>query len=191
MTNSELKNILEWVERRGQFIWYDLQKHFGYDNKKMVLVQNTLRSNMPASNNLVDHLYVSGKDPYILFLTARVRHLLAELKNQKSPLISVGLLALSVVSKILDYFDIISPNLFWITLGTVVVALLFLYWRTKNAVWGGLTIGLVTGIIISIVPLFRGGVFDGYVIGKWVIIGTLLGLVAELLGKVSDYLKRK
>jgi hypothetical protein len=60
MTNEKLRSILEWAENRS-FTWADLQKQFGYDSQKMVSVQIALRSNMPASNNLVDHRYVSGK----------------------------------------------------------------------------------------------------------------------------------
>lgn len=191
MTNDELKKILEWVEKKGEFVWNDLHKQFRHDEKMRVLAENALRSNMPQSSDLVDHLYVSGQDPNILVLTTRGRSVLAELKNQTSPLTSAGLLVLTVISKALDYFDFISTNLFWIILGVIVVTLLFLYWRTRNAVWGGLTIGLIVGVVISVVPLFGGGSFDGYIIVKGAIIGTILGLVAELLGKISDYLRRK
>lgn len=81
MTNDELKSILEWINQRGKFMWSDLQSHFEYKSEKMALVQNALRSNMPASNNLVDHSYVSGENPNILVLTSNGRNLLTSLKN--------------------------------------------------------------------------------------------------------------
>lgn len=106
MTNEELKKVLDWAEKRG-FTWADLQKQFGYDNKKMISVQNALRSNMPAINNLVDHRYISGEDPNLLVITTNGRRIFAELKNQKSSLwnfshnpwvVGVGLLILSSIS---------------------------------------------------------------------------------------------
>lgn len=105
MTNKELKKILEWTENRN-FTWADLQNQFGYDTQKMVTVQNTLRSNMPATNNLVDHRYVSGENPDLLAITTNGRRILAELKNQETSLwkffhnpwiVGIGLLIFSSV----------------------------------------------------------------------------------------------
>ena len=74
----------------------------------------------------------------------------------------------------------------WIIFGITTLILLAVYWGRKNAVWGGFTIGIIVGLIIV---LFSG--FDWYVIGKGAISGTLVGFGAELLGKVSDHIKRK
>ncbi len=84
MTNDELRNILEWIENKREFFWSDLQYSFNYDVTKMTLVQNTLRSNMPVKNNLVDHLYVSDKNPNTLVLTANGRAMLINLKRNSS-----------------------------------------------------------------------------------------------------------
>lgn len=73
----------------------------------------------------------------------------------------------------------------WIILGAVSVVLLFIYWGGRNAVWGGLTIGAIIGAVIA---LFSG--FEWFVIAKSAITGTLIGFGAELLGKVSDKMRK-
>lgn len=80
---------------------------------------------------------------------------------------------------------------FWIILVVVFVILLIVYRRTKNAVWGGLTIGIIIGFIVAFFNLFKGNGFDWFIIGKSAVIFTILGFVAELLGKISDNYKRK
>lgn len=82
-------------------------------------------------------------------------------------------------------------NNIWILLGIIAAILLVVFWNRRNAVWGGLTLGIVIGFIVAIFLTFRGSGFDWFLIGKIAIVGTLLGFIAELLGKVSDYLKRK
>jgi cell shape-determining protein MreD len=79
----------------------------------------------------------------------------------------------------------------WIILGISSLILLIVYWRSRNAVWGGLTIGIILGLIIAIIYFFRGHVFSWYIIGKGAIIGTIVGFGAELLGKLSDFIKRR
>lgn len=74
----------------------------------------------------------------------------------------------------------------WIILGVISLILLAFYWRTRNAVWGGLTAGLIIGILWK----FIGGT-DWYIVIKVATVATLLGFGAELLGMLSDYLKRK
>jgi hypothetical protein len=74
----------------------------------------------------------------------------------------------------------------WIIIGIATLILLAIYWGRKNAVWGGFTIGIIIGLIMM---LFSG--FNLYVIGKGAALGTLIGFAAELLGKVSDFIKRK
>ncbi|MDP3729687.1 MAG: hypothetical protein Q8R26_02985 [bacterium] len=199
MTNKELRKILEWADKKGNFTWNDLQKQFGYDNQKMARAQNALRSNMPISKNLVDHLYISGGDPNLLVITSNGRLFLTNLRNQKSPfmdflhnpwIVGIGLLLLGAV-KWLDLGFIKSPNLYWIVFSIIAGILLFLYWHTKNAVWGGLTIGLIIGLLFLFYSFFNGSVLNWYVVGKGAIIGTLVGFGAELLGKFSDFLKNK
>jgi Na+/proline symporter len=79
----------------------------------------------------------------------------------------------------------------WTILGIITIVLLILFWRKRNAVWGGLTIGIIIGIIVALFYLFKGNGFNWFVIGKGAIAGTMLGFVAELLGKISDLIKKK
>jgi hypothetical protein len=75
----------------------------------------------------------------------------------------------------------------WTFLGIASIILLAIYcWRGRNAVWGGFTAGIIIGFIIA---LFSG--FNWYIVGKGAILGTIIGFVAELLGMLSDFLKRK
>lgn len=82
-------------------------------------------------------------------------------------------------------------NNIWILLGIVAAILLGVFWNRRNAVWGGLTLGIAGGFISAIFFTFRDNGFEWYIIGKIAIAGTLLGFIAELIGRVSDYLKRK
>ena len=78
----------------------------------------------------------------------------------------------------------------WVILGIVAVVLLIAFWWSRNAVWGGLTLGIIIGFIIAIIFVFKGSGFDWSIVGKSAIIGTLLGFMAELLGKLSDLVRR-
>lgn len=81
-------------------------------------------------------------------------------------------------------------NIIWLILGIISIALLIFYFRSRNAVWGGFTGGLIIGLMIAIFVVFKGTGFDWHIIGKGIVIGTILGFGAEMLGKVSDYLKK-
>ena len=73
----------------------------------------------------------------------------------------------------------------WTILGAIGVILLFVYWGRRNVVWGGLTTGVVVGLIIA---LLSG--FDWWIVAKGAILGTLVGFGAELLGKLADRMKK-
>lgn len=75
---------------------------------------------------------------------------------------------------------------YWTILGILAVVLLIYYWNSRNAVWGGFTFGIIIGLVLFI---FKGNFV--IVVGKSAVVGTLLGFLAELLGMLSDYLKRK
>ena len=79
----------------------------------------------------------------------------------------------------------------WQILGIITIILLAVFWKKKNAVWGGLTLGIIIGIIIAIFSVLKGNGFDWYVIGKSATLGTILGFVAELLGRGADLLKKE
>jgi len=83
-----------------------------------------------------------------------------------------------------------SIDIIWEIFGIITVALLIIYWRKRNAVWGGFAIGVIVGLIVSIFYLFQGSGFDWLVISKGAILGAMIGFVAELLGMVSDFIKK-
>jgi thiamine transporter ThiT len=66
------------------------------------------------------------------------------------------------------------------------VALVVSFFKKQNAIWGGATIGLVLGIIITIFNKFNWSITY-----KAIVIGILVGLVADLLGMISDLSKKK
>lgn len=78
---------------------------------------------------------------------------------------------------------------FWVILGAVSVVLLFLFWKHKNAVWGGLTAGIIIGLVLALIHISDG--FNWLLSIKGAILGTLIGSTAELLGMVSDKIKNK
>jgi len=80
----------------------------------------------------------------------------------------------------------------WTILTIISGILLILYFSSgRNSVWGGLTLGIIIGLIAVLIFVFRGNGFDWYIIGEAAIIGTLAGFIADLLGRLSDYLRRK
>lgn len=79
----------------------------------------------------------------------------------------------------------------WTIFGVISIVLLIIFWRKRNAVWGGLTLGISVGFIIAIFYLLKGTGFNWFIIGKAAVLGTMLGFVAELLGKVSDFSKKR
>lgn len=79
----------------------------------------------------------------------------------------------------------------WIILGIVSILLLAFYYNKKNAVWGGLAIGIILGLITAVIMYFQGFGFDWSIIGKFIVVCVLTGFGAELLGRIGDSLKRK
>jgi hypothetical protein len=80
----------------------------------------------------------------------------------------------------------------WIFLGILSVILLVIYFRkSKNSVWGGLTIGIPVGLVLTIIGFFKGNGFNWLIIVRVAIITTLLGFIADLLGSLSDLIKKK
>jgi hypothetical protein len=76
----------------------------------------------------------------------------------------------------------------WTILSIVALIILFLFFlKGPNAVWGGATIGLIAGIVI----VFIGDGFNWFIIYKSIVIGILMGGIAELLGLISSKLKSK
>ncbi len=74
----------------------------------------------------------------------------------------------------------------WNVLGIVAILSLIIFGKGRSSIWGGLTIGAIIGLIISIIYLFIEPGFQWSIIKKSAIIGTLCGLIADLLGKFSN-----
>jgi len=72
----------------------------------------------------------------------------------------------------------------WKALSVIVFILSVMYFRKgRNAVWGGLTIGIIIGSIISVLKFFAGKGFDWHIVIKATTLGILIGFLAELLAK--------
>jgi len=79
----------------------------------------------------------------------------------------------------------------WTILGVIAFVFLAISWNKRGAIWGGLTIGAIIGLIISVIYLFRGDGFNWAFILKGAVSGTMAGLFAELLGRMSGSTKKK
>ena len=79
----------------------------------------------------------------------------------------------------------------WIILAILSVVVLIVFWQSKNAVWGGFTTGAFIGLIVAIVFLIIEKGFSWSFIYKGAIIGVFVGVVADLLGRLSDVMKQK
>jgi len=80
----------------------------------------------------------------------------------------------------------------WSILATASVLLLIVYFhKGKNAVWGGLTLGIVASLITIVFSAFKQKSFNWPIVGKVIIFGVIIGFIAELLGKFSDLVKKK
>lgn len=76
--------------------------------------------------------------------------------------------------------------MWWIVSAVGIAALKSYFFRGRNAVWGGATIGVLVGVVVA----FTRPGFDWEVIGHSAVIGAFVGLVAEFLGAIGDDLKR-
>lgn len=79
----------------------------------------------------------------------------------------------------------------WNVLAIIAIVSLLFYWRGRNAVWGGLTLGIFVGLIWATVSALLGNGFHWLIIGKCIVIGVLLGLIADWLGKLSDHMRKR
>ena len=77
----------------------------------------------------------------------------------------------------------------WIILSLVAAGSLTLFWRGPNAVWGGVILGAISGFVIAGVSAFMGNGFAWPIIGKALIVGVLVGLIAEVVGRLANRAK--
>ncbi|OHA17800.1 MAG: hypothetical protein A2664_04315 [Candidatus Taylorbacteria bacterium RIFCSPHIGHO2_01_FULL_46_22b] len=64
--------ILVWAyeQQEAGFTWEDLTNEFKLNNKQLQWVQKIFRSNMPSSENLIDHLFYQN-DEHTFVITAK------------------------------------------------------------------------------------------------------------------------
>lgn len=69
----------------------------------------------------------------------------------------------------------------WFMITTIAaIVLLALHWRGPNAVWGGATLGIITGLIVALVTK------DWSRLVLIFTIGTFAGTLFELIGRVAS-----
>ena len=73
----------------------------------------------------------------------------------------------------------------YIIMAIVAGVLLIIFWRGRNAVWGGATVGVIVGLILALVK------HNWLLLALCFAIGTYIGLFAEGLGHLSDRLRRR
>ena len=76
----------------------------------------------------------------------------------------------------------------WAILYVIAGISLVLFWKGPNAVWGGVFLGALGSLIWATIVAISGHGFY-WSLGKGVVIGVLLGGVAELLGEAGDYVR--
>ena len=77
----------------------------------------------------------------------------------------------------------------WYILGAISIILLIIFWRKRNAVWGGFTLGIILGFLVALFFVAKSRGFDWSIIAKGAIAGTMLGFIMEILGKISDFFR--
>ena len=73
----------------------------------------------------------------------------------------------------------------WIVSALGIAALEKYFFRGQNAVWGGATLGAIIGVIVA---FFRPE-FEWAIVGQAAVIGAFVGLIAEVLGAISDKMR--
>lgn len=79
----------------------------------------------------------------------------------------------------------------WTFLSIITIISLIVFWKGPNAVWGGFSLGAMGGLAMAIVSFSVSKEFQWSMVGKGVIVGVVLGLGAELFGKLSAQMKKK
>lgn len=70
----------------------------------------------------------------------------------------------------------------WWILYAVATLMLLLHFGTRNAVWGGATLGLMIGVVVA---LFRDG-FDWSLVAKFAAIAALDGTITEWVPRLAN-----
>jgi len=85
----------------------------------------------------------------------------------------------------------VISNDVWTILGILAIVLLVFFSKGRNAVWGGLILGILLGFAVVFFLVLKGDGFNWYFLARGATIGTLAGLASELIGIPSDFLRKK
>jgi hypothetical protein len=81
---------------------------------------------------------------------------------------------------------------YWFILGVLAfISLVVSLFIGKNAIWGGLFIGLVAATLWTIIKMIQGHSFPFYHAGKIVTIAILAGALLEICSRISSWMMRK
>jgi Na+/proline symporter len=80
----------------------------------------------------------------------------------------------------------------WTIFSAIAIILLVIFWFAgrRNAIYGGLTLGVTIGLIINIFFILKGGNFNWYVVEKGAILGIIVGFIAELIALIPEILDK-
>jgi hypothetical protein len=74
----------------------------------------------------------------------------------------------------------------WTALGILaLVCLIVSFVIGKNAIWGGLTMGIIVALIVGVINLIMGNGFKWVLLKKILIIAVLAGGFFEVVGRLS------
>ena len=74
----------------------------------------------------------------------------------------------------------------WTVLGIVaIISLIISFFIGKNAIWGGLTLGIIVALIVGIINWIAGNSFNWEILKKILIVAVLAGVFFEVLGRLS------
>lgn len=71
----------------------------------------------------------------------------------------------------------------WNILGAISIICLVIFYKGPNAVWGGITIGVVVGLVAGLVYFVATDKYNWIIVKKIVIVAVLLGAIFEIFGK--------
>lgn len=97
----------------------------------------------------------------------------------------------SLTTMVINYVYIRMVYNAWNILGVVSIILLFWYRKNKNAVWGGLTLGIIIGLVIAVALLIKGDGFSWLILIRSGIVGSLIGFIMEFIGIAAGKLSKK
>ena len=81
-------------------------------------------------------------------------------------------------------------NIFWIILACVDAVFLLIFFKGQNAVWGGLIMGALTGLLVAGgFAVFGDSGFVWVTVAKWAIGCTLFGAIIEVIIVIDRHVK--